>query len=291
MAKSISVILPDGKSLDIGEDSTVGELALSIGKNLAKSALAAKVNGELADLSRQLQDKDTVEIITFSSDEGKKIFWHSSSHILAQAVQELFPSAKIAIGPSIESGFYYDFDVSNPFTPEDLVKIEKQCYKIIAEKIPFVRKECSRKDALEYFENRSEIYKIELINDIEGDPSIYCQGMWQDLCRGPHIPHTGVIKAIKLLSCAGAYWRGSEKNKMLQRIYGISFPKKSMLEEHLNLLEEAQKRDHRKLGKILDLFSFHHEGAGFPFWHPLGMVLYNQVMDYCRQEHLASGYQ
>ncbi|MGD9201852.1 MAG: threonine--tRNA ligase [Chitinispirillia bacterium] len=291
MGKIISIILPDGKSFVIDENATVGDLALSIGTNLAKSALAGKVNGKLVDLTQQLKDKDRVEIITFSSAEGKMIFWHSSSHIMAQAVQELFPSAKIAIGPAIDSGFYYDFDIPNPFTPEDLVKIEKQCYKIIAGKIPFVRKECSEKEALDYFENKSEIYKIELLNELEGDPSIYSQGMWQDLCRGPHVPHTGVVKAIKLLSCAGAYWRGSEKNKMLQRIYGISFPKKSMLEDHLRLLEEAQKRDHRKLGKTLDLFSFHHEGTGFPFWHPKGMVIYNEVMDYCRQEHLSSGYQ
>ena len=245
----------------------------------------------MRDLTAPLPDNAAVEIVTFESPEGKSVFWHTSSHILAQAVQQLFPSAKIAIGPAIENGFYYDFDADHSFTPQDLLSIEKKCKEIADAKEPLRRIECDAEEARGYFGGKGEIYKVELLGDIEGKPSIYRQGAWQDLCRGPHLPNTGYVKAMKLLSVAGAYWRGSEKNKMLQRIYGISFPKQAMLDEHLRLLEEAQKRDHRKLGKELDLFSFHNEGAGFPFWHGNGMVLYNTVMDYSRSRHVAVGYQ
>lgn len=286
----MDVLLPDGTAVSLEKGANAESLARAIGPGLAKAALAAKVNGHPVDLATPLQDNDTVEIITFDSEQGKSIFWHSSSHIMAQAVQELFPSAKIAIGPAVESGFYYDFDVENPFTPEDCDKIEKRCYEIIARKLPVTRKEYSKKEACAYFQKQEEPYKIELLNELEASPSMYFQGEWADLCRGPHVPHTGYVKAIKIMSCAGAYWRGSEKNKMLQRIYGISFPKKAQLDEYLTLLEEAQKRDHRKLGKELDLFSFHKEGAGFPFWHPRGMVLYNIIDTYSRQQHLAAGY-
>lgn len=286
----MNILLPDGKSFSLKKGSTAAELAREIGHGLAKAALAAKVNAIPVDLSAPLKDNDTVEILTFDSEEGKKIFRHSSSHIMAYAVQELFPSAKITIGPAVESGFYYDFDIDTPFTPEDLETIEKKCNEIVSKKLPFIRKEFSKEEARSIFAEKSETYKIELLEDIEGNPSIYSTGEWLDLCRGPHIPNTGHVKAIKLLSCAGAYWRGIETNKMLQRIYGISFPKKSMLEEHLRFLEEAQKRDHRKVGKALEFFSFHQEGAGFPFWHPKGMILYNEAAEYCRKEHLAAGY-
>lgn len=286
----MNVKLPDNKHINIEQNSTAFDLARAISPKLSRSAVAARINGELSDLSRSLNENDQVEIITFDTSEGKSIFWHSSSHILAQAVQELFPSARIAIGPSIENGFYYDFDVEKPFTPQDLETIEKKAKEIIGRKIEFKREEVSAKEAYEYFSNKGENYKLELLEDITGSPSMYVQDSWKDLCRGPHIPNTGIIKAFKLLSIAGAYWRGSEKNKMLQRIYGISFPKQSMLDEYLRLLEEAQKRDHRKLGKELDLFSFHQEGAGFPFWHPYGMVLYNQILDFSRSEHLRAGY-
>jgi threonyl-tRNA synthetase len=287
----MNVLLPDGKPCDVKDGANVSDLAQRIGPGLAKAALAAKVNGVLADLSKPLAENDTVEIITFDSDEGKSVFWHSSSHIMAQAVQELFPDAKVAIGPAIDAGFYYDFDVETPFTPQDIENIEKRCKDIISKKLAFTREECSKEKAHKLFIEKSEIYKIELLEDIEGDASIYRQGdEWLDLCRGPHVPHTGYIKAFKLLSSSGAYWRGDEKKRMLQRIYGISFPKKSMLEEHLKLLEEAQKRDHRKLGKALDLYSFHGEGVGFPFWHPKGMILYNEISDFCRREHLTEGY-
>ena len=282
----MNIILPDGSVKSLPENATGVDAAQSIGPRLAKEALAIKVNDTLSDLGALLPDGAHIAVITFDSDEGKSVFWHTSSHILAQAVQELFP-----IGPAIDNGFYYDFDVDHPFTPQDLQKIEAKCKEIIDKKTPLERIECGRDEALGYFNGKSETYKVELLNDIEGAPSMYRQGGWQDLCRGPHLPNTGYVKAMKLLNVAGAYWRGSEKNKMLQRIYGISFPKQSMLDEHLRLLEEAQKRDHRKLGKELDLFSFHTEGAGFPFWHGKGMALYNAIMDFCRSEHWAAGYQ
>lgn len=287
----MKIILPDGNIKEMPQGSSAMDLAKAISPKLAQAALAAKVNGVLFDLSRQLDDNQTVAIITFDDPEGKSIFWHSSSHLMAQAVQMLFPSAKIAIGPAIESGFYYDFDVEKPFTPDDLVAIEAKAKELASQKLDIKRGERECAQMREYFESKDEIYKLELLGDIEGTPSIYSQGDWVDLCRGPHLPNTGYIKAIKLLSTAGAYWRGSEKNKMLQRIYGISFPKQSMLDEYLKMLEEAQKRDHRKLGKELELFSFHQEGAGFPFWHPSGMVLYNLIADYSRKEHIKAGYQ
>ncbi|MDR3019663.1 MAG: threonine--tRNA ligase [Treponema sp.] len=287
----MNVILPDGRSLSLAEGASAMDAATAISRGLAKAAVACKVNGELRDLSCPLHDGDAISILTFDDLEGKSVFWHSSSHILAEAVQELFPGAKIAIGPAIEGGFYYDFDTEKPFTPEDIIAIEKKCKDIINKKTPFCRAEMGTDEARKFFGDRGEKYKVELIDDIEGTPGFYKQGDWTDLCRGPHVPDTGYIKAFKLLSIAGAYWRGSEKNPMLQRIYGVSFPKQAMLDEHLALLEEAQKRDHRKLGRELELFSFHQEGSGFPFWHPKGMVLYNIIMDFCRREHIKAGYQ
>ncbi|GBU22074.1 threonyl-tRNA synthetase [Fibrobacteres bacterium R8-0-B4] len=288
---TMNVILPDGKSLSVPDGATAINVAEAISPRLAKAALACKVNGAVRDLSSVLNDGDNISILTFDDPDGKTVFWHSSSHILAQAVQELFPTAKIAIGPAIEGGFYYDFDTEKPFTPEDIAAIEKKFKEIAEAKTPFKRVECTLDEAKKLFGDKDEKYKLELIEAIEGAPSLYSQGGWVDLCRGPHVPHTGHIKAFKLLSIAGAYWRGSEKNPMLQRIYGVSFPKQSMLDEHLTLLEEAQKRDHRKLGRELELFSFHQEGVGFPFWHPKGMVLYNIVLDFCRREHIRAGYQ
>ncbi|MDR2577577.1 MAG: threonine--tRNA ligase [Chitinispirillales bacterium] len=289
----MNVILPDGRTLSLADGVSAMGVAEAISPRLAKAAVACKVNGELRDLSYKLNDNDAVSILTFDDPEGKTVFWHSSSHILAQAVQELFPNAKIAIGPAIEGGFYYDFDTEKPFTPEDITAIEKKFKQIAEAKLPFCRAEMNANDARKFFGDKGENYKIELINDLQEAPSFYRQGSetgWVDLCRGPHVPNTGYIKAFKLLSIAGAYWRGSEKNPMLQRIYGVSFPKQAMLDEHLTLLEEAQKRDHRKLGKELELFSFHLEGVGFPFWHPKGMVLYNIILDFCRREHIRAGY-
>lgn len=287
----MKVVLPDGKAVELNSDATAFDLAKCISPKLAKQAIAARINNQPVDLSHSLCDNDHVEILTFNSDEGKRIFWHSSSHVLAQAVQELFPDAKLAIGPAIEKGFYYDFDTEKPFSPDDITAIEEKAREIIKRKNAIHRSEPSPEDLNRYYAQRNEIYKLELLEELEGTPSVYHQGDWQDLCRGPHLPNTGLIKAFKILSIAGAYWRGNENNKMLQRIYAISFPKQSLLDEYLTLLEEAQKRDHRKLGKELDLFSFHQEGAGFPFWHPKGVVLYNLITDYSRKQHLAAGYQ
>ena len=217
--------------MSLADGASAADVAKAVSTGLAKAAVAARINGTVRDLATPVSEGDTVEIFTFDAAEGKSVFWHSSSHILAQAVQKLFPSAKIAIGPAIESGFYYDFDVDRPFTPEDLAKIEAECRAIIAAKLPVVRREVSPKEAQEYFREHEEPYKLELLEQVEGNPSMYVQGEWRDLCRGPHVPNTGMVKALKLLNSAGAYWRGDERNKMLQRIYGISFPKQSMLEE------------------------------------------------------------
>lgn len=287
----MNVNLPDGKTLSLETGATAYDVARAIGPGLAKAALAATINGQPVSLNTPVPENATVSLITFDSPEGKAIFWHSSSHVLAQAVQELFPQAKVAIGPAIDNGFYYDFDVPTPFTPDDLQRIEAKAKEIVGRKQDIVRSELSASEALDYFSKKGESYKVELLESLQGPISMYRQGEWQDLCRGPHIPNTGLIKAIKLLSTAGAYWRGDEKRPMLQRIYGVSFPKQAQLDEYLQLLEEARRRDHRKLGRELDLFSFHNEGVGFPFWHPRGMVIYNQIMDFCRAEHLAAGYQ
>jgi threonyl-tRNA synthetase len=287
----MNIVLPDKSLKSLPDNATGFDLARAISPRLAKEAVAAKVNNVLVDLSAALRDNDAVEIVTFDSPEGKSVFWHSSSHVMAQAVQALFPSAKIAIGPSIDNGFYYDFDFEKPISPDDLKTIENKMQEIVSKKIPFVRTTTDKAQAEAYFKAKNEPYKLELLNDIEGEPSLYKQGEWQDLCRGPHVPDTGVIRAVKLMSIAGAYWRGSEKNKMLTRLYGISFPKQSLLDEYVKNIEEAQKRDHRRLGKDLDLFSFHAEGAGFPFWHGRGMILYNTIMDYSRARHVEAGYQ
>ncbi|NLL99099.1 MAG: threonine--tRNA ligase [Tepidanaerobacter sp.] len=269
------------------------EIAEDISKKLAKEALVAKVDGVLRDLSYKVQDDSVVEILTFDDEEGRKVFWHSTSHVMAQAVKRLFPDAKLAIGPAIDEGFYYDFDMEESFSPSDIEQIEKEMAKIIAENYSFSRKDVSRDEALSDLEEQNEPYKVELVQALEDDANIsfYNQGEFSDLCAGPHIPSTGKIKAFKLTSLAGAYWRGDEDNKMLQRIYGISFPKKSMLDEYLHRIEEAKKRDHRKLGRELDLFSLHEEGPGFPFFHPKGMVLWNILIDFWRKEHQKRGYQ
>jgi threonyl-tRNA synthetase len=288
----MKISLPDGKTLDLRAGATARDAAGAIGRRLAEAALAARINGASADLSSPLHDGDTLEILTFDSPEGKSVFWHSSSHVLAQAVQELFPSAKIAIGPAIDNGFYYDFDVEKNFSPDDVVNIEARAKEIVGRKLPIERSEPSVETARKYFESKKEPYKLELLDAIDGKPSMYRQGEWQDLCRGPHVPDTGYIRAFKILSTAGAYWRGSEKNKMLQRIYGISFPKASMLTEHLQLLEEAQKRDHRRLGIELDLYSINDAvGPGLVLWHPKGGRLRTVIEDFWRGEHLKNGYE
>lgn len=289
----LKITLKDGSIREVAEGTTISELAAGISRGLAKAAVAGKVDGEIKDLSHSLQGDAAVEIITLDEEQGLEVLRHSASHLMAQAVLNLFPGTKLGIGPAIANGFYYDFDSEHVFTPEDLAKIEAEMARLAKENYPYVRREVSRAEALAYFGERGEKYKVELTEDLpEGVAiSMYTQGNFTDLCAGPHVPSTGSIKAFRLLNLAGAYWRGSEKNKMLQRIYATAFAKAADLEDYLFKLEEAKRRDHRKLGMELDLFSLHDEGQGFPFFHPKGMVLRNILEDFWRHEHRKRGYQ
>jgi len=283
----IKLILPDGLKKEI-EPS---ELKKHIDSS---NAIAAKVNGELKDIASLdgLSHQSEIELITFSSKEGKEIYRHSTSHVMAHAVKDLFPDAKLAIGPATDEGFYYDIDRDTPFTPEDMEKIEKRMKEIIKKNSPFVRKDISKTEAIELFKKMGENYKAELLQEIPDDSvSIYEEGGFIDLCRGPHLPKTGKVKAFKLLSIAGAYWRGDEKNKMLQRIYGTAFDNKEDLNAYLNFLEEVKKRDHRKLGRELDLFSLSDDiGPGLILWHPNGAIIRKTIEDFWRDEHLKADY-
>ncbi|CAI3212632.1 threonine--tRNA ligase [Clostridium neonatale] len=289
---SIKVKLNDGSLREVEENSSVLDLANSISRNLGKNAIVGEVNNTLVDLSHKLKDNDEVNILTTDNEKAVEVLRHSISHIMAQAVKRLYKDAKLAIGPSIENGFYYDFDIENPLTVEDLEKIEQEMNNIINENLKFERMDVSREEALKLMEERNEPYKVELINDLpEGEKiSLYKQGDYVDLCRGPHIPSTKYVKAFKLTSVAGAYWRGNEKNKMLQRVYGVAFKDKTSLETYLHNLEEAKKRDHRKLGKELKLFTFAEEGPGFPFFLPKGVILKNTLIDFWRKLHYEAGY-
>lgn len=289
---TIQVTLPDNSVRELAAGATVADLAASIGAGLAKAALAGQVNGELVDLSAPLADGASVAIITEKSPEALEIIRHSASHLMAQAVKKLFPAAKVTIGPAVENGFYYDFDVDTPFTPEDLERIEQRMVELAAAGQPVQRQVMSAAEAIAFFEQMGEPYKKELIEDIGAETvSIYSQGDFADLCRGPHVPNTNKLKAFKLLSIAGAYWRGNENNRMLQRIYGTAFVDKKELEAYLHRLEEAKRRDHRKLGRELDLFSFSDEvGPGFAIWHPKGAMLRTLLEDFERKEHLKRGY-
>lgn len=288
----ISVTFKDGSRKEYLKGITVLEIAEDISKGLVRNAVGARVNDKVVGLNYKLDEDCRLEILTFEDDEGKDIYRHTSAHILAQAVKRLFPEAKLGIGPSIENGFYYDFDLDYPLSPDDFEKIEAEMKKIIKEDIKLERIIVSKEEAIQTLKDLNETYKIELVEEMPDDTEItfYRQGDFIDLCAGPHLPSTGKIKALKLLSVAGAYWRGDEKNKMLQRIYGTSFPKKKMLDEYIKRLEEAKKRDHRKLGKELDLFSLHEEGPGFAFFHPNGMVLRNALEEFWRKEHIKRGY-
>lgn len=289
----IKIELKDGAIIEVEKGSSIIDVAKKISEGLARVTLAGLVNGEVQDLRHKLTEDCKLEILTFDSLEGKKAYWHTTSHIMAQAIKRLYPEIKLAIGPSIDNGFYYDFDTEKPFSEEDLIKIEDEMKKIIKEDLPLERFELPRKEAIKFMEEKGEPYKVELINDLPEDAiiSFYKQGEFTDLCAGPHVAKTCNIKAVKLLTSSGAYWRGNEKNKMLQRIYGISYPKASQLEEYLNMLEEAKKRDHKKLGKELELFMITGEGPGFPFFLPKGMVLRNVLEDYWRKIHTLNGYQ
>ena len=290
----IKIKLKDNSELEVEEGLSIIEIAKKISEGLARMATCAEIDGEVVDL-RTIVEKDcSLNILTFESSlNGKKAYWHTTSHIMAQAIKRLYPEIKLAIGPSIDNGFYYDFDTEKPFTPEMLEAIEKEMKKIIKEDLPLERFELPRKEAIKFMEEKEEPYKVELINDLPEDAiiSFYKQGEFTDLCAGPHVMSTGKIKAVKLLSSSGAYWRGNENNKMLQRIYGISFPKASQVDEYVNMIEEAKKRDHRKLGKELELFFFDETAPGMAYWMPKGFTMMNTLIDFWRKEHKKRGYQ
>ncbi|MFA6941152.1 MAG: threonine--tRNA ligase [Clostridiaceae bacterium] len=289
----IKVTLKDGKVLETEKGTKVSEIAKKISPALYKKALAARIDGKRGELMTDLSEDVSLEVLTFEDEDGKWTLRHTASHILAQAVKRLYPKVKLAIGPAIDTGFYYDFDADFSITPEILEKIEKEMNNIVKEDLKLEKFTLPRNEAIEFMKEKDESYKVQLIEDLpEGEIiSFYKQGEFTDLCAGPHVPSTGYVKAVKLLSLAGAYWRGSEKNKMLQRVYGTAFTKKSELIEYINMLEEAKKRDHRKLGRELDLFSMHEEGPGFPFFHPKGMIVRNLLEDFWRREHIKAGYQ
>ena len=283
----VKIILPDGSAKEYAAGTTLGEAVKQLSNSLAKKVLAANVNGELTDLREELVDGSEVAFLTFEEDGGKHTLRHTASHVMAQAVKRLWPDAKLAIGPAIDKGFYYDIDMEHTLTPEDLGKIEKEMSRIVKENLPITKSVMSRQEAIEFFKSKNEDYKVELIEDLPEDAviSCYAQGDFIDLCAGPHVASTGKVKAFKLQSIAGAYWRGDEKNKMLQRIYGTAFEKKEELDAYLHLLEEAAKRDHRKLGKELGLFVIKEEGPGFPFFLPKGMALRNELENFWREVH------
>ena len=289
----MKITLKDGSFKEYEGSMSVLDITKDISEGLARVATSARVNGEVVDLRHVVSEDCELEILTFDNEEGKGAFWHTTSHIMAQAIKRLYPDTKLAIGPSIENGFYYDVDRETPFVAEDLEKIEKEMKKIVKEALPIERFTKTREEAIAYFKEKDEPYKVELIEDLpEGEEiSFYQQGEFVDLCAGPHLMTTKPVKAFKLTSLAGAYWRGSEKNKMLTRIYGTAFAKKEDLEAYLTMMEEAKKRDHRKLGKELGLFMFAEEGPGFPFFLPKGMTLKNTLIDYWREIHLREGYQ
>ena len=290
----INITLPDGTVKQYDRGVSAMEIAKSISEGLARNVLSAKVNDEIWDANRAINSDSTLSLLTWNDKDGKSTMWHSSAHIMAEAIEYYYPGVKLAIGPPIENGFYYDIDFEGKeFHESDLKKIEQKMLELSRQKLEFVRKEISKADAISYFEEKKDPYKLELINDLEdGTITFYTQGNFTDLCRGPHIPHSGFIKAVKLLSIAGAYWRGDEKNKQLTRVYGITFPKNKELVEYLALLEEAKKRDHRKLGKELELFTFSQKvGAGLPLWLPKGTALRERLVNFLKKEQENTGYQ
>ena len=289
----IKVTLPDGTLKEVKINSTSLEIAQSISEGLARKVLAAEINGEVWDLNRPLKENVTLKLLTFNDSGGKSTMWHSSAHIMAEAIEFYYPGVKLAIGPPIENGFYYDIDFNNyNISESDLEKIEKKIIELARQKNPFIRKEISKKDAIKYFKIKNDPYKLELLEDLEdGSITLYSQGNFTDLCRGPHLPNTGFIKAVKLLNIAGAYWRGDERNKQLTRIYGITFEKQKDLNAYLEKLEEAKKRDHRKLGKELELFTFSEKvGLGLPLWLPKGTELKERLVEFLRKAQTNSGY-
>jgi threonyl-tRNA synthetase len=289
----ISIRLPDGSQREFDAPVTVAQVAASIGAGLAKAALAGKVDGALVDTSHLISHNAELAIITDKDADGLEVIRHSTAHLLAYAVKELFPDAQVTIGPVVDNGFYYDFSYKRPFTPEDLEAIEKKMAELVKKDEPVQRKVLPRDEAVAYFKSIGEAYKAEIIESIPAneDVSLYSEGKFTDLCRGPHVPSTGKLKVFKLMKLAGAYWRGDSKNEMLQRIYGTAWAKKEDQEAYLHMLEEAEKRDHRKLGKVLDLFHFQDEAPGLIFWHPKGWTVWQQVEQYMRRVYQDNGYQ
>lgn len=295
MSEKIKITFPDNSVKEFDKGVSAYEIAESISKRLAEEILAAEINGLMKDVNTVLNEDSKIVFHKFDSEKGKEVFWHTTSHMMAQAVEELFPGARFGVGPPIESGFYYDIDSDRKFSEEDLKKIEERILEISKRGLKPERKDLKRTDAIKYFQSeRIDPYKVEILETIAKDEenvSLYSQGDFTDLCRGPHLPSTEKVKSVKLLSVSGSYWRGDEHRQMLQRIYGISFPKQKELDEYLKNLEEAKKRDHKKLGKELDLFSFHEEGPGFPFWHNNGMILLNNLKEYLRSKLIELNYQ
>lgn len=294
MDKYIKIKFPDGSIKEFPAGITGAEIAKSISHKLAEEALAIKINGTVKELTTPINEDSEIIILTFDDEEGREVYWHSSSHLMAHAIEKLFPGAKFGVGPAIENGFYYDVDVDRKITPEDLVEIEKKMAELAKEAKPFVRKEISLNEAREFFAKKGDEYKLEILDDIdsrEEQVSLYEEGDFVDLCRGPHLPDAGKIKYFKLLSVAGSFWKGDPKNKPMQRVYGISFPKKKLLDDYLNQLEEAKKRDHRKLGKELELFIFHEIAPAAPFWLPKGMIIFRELEKFLRETLDKQGYQ
>jgi threonyl-tRNA synthetase len=290
---NIKIKFPDGSIKEFEQGVNSYDVAMSISPGLARNIVAAKVNDKLIDLNAPIKKDASIELYKFDSEIGKEVYWHSTAHLMAQAVQQLFPDVKVTIGPAIEQGFYYDFDKEVPFTDADLEKIEVKMKELSKQKLEYIREEITRDEGIKKFSDMGETYKVEILNEIpQGETiSLYSQGDFTDLCRGPHLPNTGMIKSIKLLKTSGAYWRGDEKNKMLQRIYGISFPSNKELNQYLEMLEEAKKRDHRKIGKELDIFSVSDEiGAGLVLWHPNGALMRSVIEDYWKKRHFEGGY-
>ena len=289
---NIKIKFPDGSEKEYPKGISAKKILGDLARSLEKKAVAAKFNNQFIDLTRKLDQDGELIFITYDTPEGMEVFWHSTAHIMAHAIKNLFPEAKFGFGPALSDRFYYDFDINKSLAPEDLEKIEEEMNKIVAQNNPFIREEISKEQAIELFKQRNEPYKVEHISDLEDSTSIYKEGDFVDLCSGPHLPSTGFVKYFKLLSISGAYWKGDEKNPMLQRIYGVSFPKKSLLDEFLYKLEEAKRRDHRRLGRELDLFSINDEcGAGLVLWHPKGALIRKIIEDFWRDEHLNAGYE
>ncbi|MDB5747945.1 MAG: threonine--tRNA ligase, partial [Massilia sp.] len=288
----LNVRLPDGSSRQFDGPVTVAQVATSIAPSLARAALAGKVNGKVVDTSFLIESDAELAIVTDRDPEGLDVIRHSTAHLLAHAVKELYPDAQVTIGPVIENGFYYDFSYKRPFTPDDLAKIEKKMVELAKKDEPVTRKVLPRDEAVAYFKSIGEEYKAEIISSIPAneDVSLYSEGSFTDLCRGPHVPSSGKLKVFKLMKLAGAYWRGDSKNEMLQRVYGTAWARKEDQEQYLHMLEEAEKRDHRKLGKALDLFHFKEEAPGLIFWHPKGWTIWQQVEQYMRHKYQVNGY-